>query len=138
MTLEHVQALRRKLAVETQFDEIWDYFLTHFAEQPAFLDRGAWGPQQPLLNCILECYRRTKPGVDKALLVGFRPRDVPEFKMVHGAFQLKGEFGGFVYFTDMNMGLVCFSDLKTGQSTLGRFHVEPKAMNPGKPAESVN
>ena len=40
MTLEHVQTLRRKLAAETQFDEIWDYFLTHFAEQPAFVEIG--------------------------------------------------------------------------------------------------
>lgn len=128
MTPAHVEELRRKLVGETEFANIWDYFLTHFAEKPAFLELGRWAAQEPLLGCILECYKRANPEFVAGKLVNFRPREVPEFKLIHGAFQMQGNWSGFVYFTDLDMGLVCFANPKTGKSIFGRFHTDPKAV----------
>ncbi len=128
MTQPHLEELRRKLAGDSDFGSVWDYFLTNFAGNPQFIQRGKPGPEEPLLHCISECYRRSKPNVEVILLHHFLPIEVPEFKLVHGAFQIQGEWCGFVYFTDLDMGMVCFSNAQTGRSIMGRFHTDPKLM----------
>ncbi len=128
MTHTHVEELRRKLVTGSQFADTWDYFLTNFAESPEFIARGKPGPQPPLMACLLECYRRAKPNVKVASLDLFLPIEVPEFKMIHGTFQVQGLGCGFVYFTELDMGMVCFTNMKTGECIMGRFHADPKAM----------
>jgi hypothetical protein len=128
MTHAHVDELRRKLISNTDFADIWDYFLTHFGEQPEFIRRGKRGTTEELARCIAECYGRAKPELKAVAVRDFRPKEVDEFKMVHGVCVVDGHWCGFVYFMDLDMGLVCFSNLTTGQSIMGRFHADPNVM----------
>lgn len=127
MTLLLVEELRRKLATESQFAVTWEYFLDHFAEKPAFLERGSWAVRDPILRCIGECYAKANPKATQVAIDGFCPKEVPEFKMIHGAFRIGEHWGGVLYFQDLDMGLICFTQAN-GKVMYARFHVKPEAM----------
>lgn len=104
--------LKKKLIMEDNFSEMWEFFLDHFGENDEFLARGhKVSPADfPITNVavaaaltimdLTESLQSTKKVAD------IQPIQIPEEQFLHGAIHLGTTFGVFLYFEDVDVGLV--------------------------------
>lgn len=104
MDLSGLETLKQKLIEATEFAPVWDYFMTHFGEQRAFMALGK-RTRSPMLEAAIaqaaeEVFGAWVP-VTNLLLVR-----LPEYQFMHGALVLEGRFANVFYFEDLGMGLL--------------------------------
>jgi hypothetical protein len=83
---------------------VWDYFLTHFAENPEFLRLGEPVGGDELLQQVIVAVCRslfTQPALIQARLIR-----LPEHHFVHGTLYLDDRLSSLLYFEDIHKGMM--------------------------------
>jgi hypothetical protein len=107
MNLDRLQELKQKLMQETDFSEIWSFYMDEFADRSEFTDIG-----EPIANSFLEavipkiCQKMfaREIAVTHLLIIS-----LAEHQFFHAPFLVEGRIGGVIYFADVNMGLLAVS-----------------------------
>jgi hypothetical protein len=107
MNIDQLQELKQKLTKESDFSQIWLFYMEHFADHQEFTELG-----EPARNEYLEtitpqiCQQmlgRTIAIADSFLIY------IAEHHFFHGPLQVEGRIGGIIYFEDIKMGLLALS-----------------------------
>jgi hypothetical protein len=134
MDLSLLQTLKQKLQTATKFEEVQDYFLTHFGQSPEFIALGE-RTTHALLDAVIQAsVQQLFPGsparVERLILTR-----LAEQQFIHGGLFVHGHVGCLFYFEDIHKGLLSLSKLG-GQTHYVRFSGRP--MPPTTPQPSRN
>lgn len=132
MDLPRLQELQQKLRHDKDLAPVWDYFLTHLAEDPAFIALGERFRDPFVESVVTEVGRQLygPGGKVRGLLLS----RLPDQAFIHGGFSVAGRVGAVFYFEDVGMGLVAVAE--NAPSTLmryARFSGHP-IRRPGEPS----
>jgi hypothetical protein len=120
MTLLAVSELKRKLATETEFGEIWRHYFDQFAENEAFLKLGRRVRSPDFERVISNVGFRLL--VDEIELRQVMLTEIPEYSMLHGACLVNGHVAAVLFFADIDMGLLAITlSVDEGRMLYGRF-----------------
>ena len=126
MDLSRLETLKQKLLESREFMEVWDYFMTHFAEADGFMDLGE-NYSSPALEAILAQLAQQVVGpatpVSQMMLIR-----LPEERFVHGTAMLGRKLANLIYFEDIGVGLVGIVMSASGDNRVIRFTT---GTNPG-------
>src|SRR4051794_14452757 len=119
MDLSRLAVLKQKLVEATDFHAPWDYFMTHFGEQRAFMRLG----QRTRVPVLEETVARISSQIfgAKGRVSGLLLTRLAEQRFVHGGFNVQGRFGNVFYFEDDGVGLYTVSAGAGEQNHLVRF-----------------
>src|SRR5262245_45520178 len=111
MDLSNLTELKRLLHEAKEFSTVWDYFLTHFGEQPGFMDHGEQVREDELLQLVVREVGKNLFPDRPAILLRSRLIRIAEFHFVHGTLTLDDRLSGMIYFEDVHKGMmaVCWS-----------------------------
>ena len=116
---EKVEVLKRRLRQDTELSQFWEYYFTHFAEQPSFHKMGS-----PCSNKVVEDRLRLVGqklfGRDRILLEDLMLIEIPQFGLIHGACSLQGALASVLYFPEMKAGVIAVAR-SNGQMTYARI-----------------
>jgi hypothetical protein len=123
MDLSGLSTLKQQLVDATDFAPVWDYFMTNFGEDPAFMALGERA-HCPLLEAIIphvgQSIFQKKVPVANLLLTR-----LPEQQFIHGGFMLNGKLATVFYFEDLGVGLLTVALSFAGNTRLVRFTTRP-------------
>ena len=130
MDITRLSELKEKLAIATNFGDLWEFYMDEFADHPEFLD---WGEQ--VYDSFLE---KLIPKVCKEIfgrrmtISGTLIIYIPEYKFFHSPFYADHNIGGFFYFSDVHQGLLAASKHfpPTADCLFSRFTDLPLPKNP--------
>jgi len=132
MDMNHLQELQRKLRHDKDLAPVWDYFLTHLAEAPAFMALGERSRDPFVESVVTEVSRQLYGPSGK--VHGLMLTRLPERAFIHGGFTVGGRIGAVFYFEEVGMGLVAVAE--NPPSTVmryARFSGHP-IQRPGEPS----
>jgi hypothetical protein len=117
MNLGKLQILTKKIAETKQFVEAFEYFFDEFAEKDEFLDIG-----KRVAHPTLEQMIQTIGGVliKNARFSDFMFIRVPRHWFIHGTCWVNGRLANFIYFEDVQLGMLAIAPARPGGDTL--FH----------------
>ena len=130
MQTEHFSTLKEKILAAENFNEPWEYFFEHFAENPAFMNMGK-KTQNSLLQSILEEVGerlfRQKVKVTNMMLT-----EIPQHHFIHGACFVQGRMASVLYFKDIQVGMLSVvNSVQSHEVSMIRFTgVEVKGKGP--------
>jgi hypothetical protein len=111
MDIDRLKELRKKLVIEKDLSEIWEFYMDHFADHEAFTDLGERAENE-FLDAVLKkiCAQlfRARAKIDDFLLIS-----IADYDFFHGPFMVEGRIGGIIYFEDVNFGLIAVSESTT-------------------------
>jgi hypothetical protein len=122
MDLARLATLKEKLLHADQFSTVWEYFLDHFGEDPAFIALGE-PAELPLLDGVFA-------GVAQHLFQ--RPVTVRQLRLIrlphegfiHGGAVLDGKMANVLYFEDVHVGMLAVV-WSSGEMKYARFSGRP-------------
>jgi len=117
---ERIETLKTRLLQDTALPRFWDYYMTNFAEDPAFRVMGSPCRNQAIEN-LLRFVGQKVLGRDSALITDLLLIDLAEFHLVHGCCSLEGRLTCVIYFTDVEAGVIAVSMSADGQMTYARI-----------------
>lgn len=119
MDLSQLAVLQEKLVQAENFSEVWDYFMTHFAEQPGFMNHGDT-VRHPVVEAAIAAAAMQVLGpqakIDRMLLVR-----LPEQRFIHGAVTVKGRMANVFFFEEVGVGLLAVVMSWAGDNRMVRF-----------------
>jgi hypothetical protein len=119
----HFAFLKQKLIAAKQFEEIWDYFFDHFAQNAVFMATGQPIDRHELLEAVLAQVASALFKVDAAV-IQIRYVKVPEQRFIHGCGKVNGNLTSVIYFEDIHMGI--FNVVRpNGRTEMARFSGRP-------------
>ena len=128
--LEYHQAVRRlpalklKMATESDFSAIYNFFFEHFGENPEFLKFGDH-IEHPILEQTLTHIARAIFKTDLPLTTHGRFIHLPDQHFVHGSCLFTGIMAAFFYFEDIDAGMAAFLSMSfTGNTEMARFSIK--------------
>jgi hypothetical protein len=130
MDLTRLATLKDKLLHADNFGKVWEYFLDHFGEDPAFIALGDRA-SDPFLEAVLaevgkQLFHRDVTVSDLLLT------RLPEQEFLHGGCTLNGRLANVLYFEDVHTGLLAVvMSLAPADTKLVRFSGRPKPRNLG-------
>lgn len=117
---ERMETLKRKLQTSDNFSDTMAYFFDDVTSQSAFMDRGKasrFGLLEQVLVGIGESLLGRKATPEHLLVIKLK-----DFKFFHGACFMEGRPLNFIYFRDIDMGMVtCMTDPASVEVTHTRF-----------------
>ena len=119
MSLEKLATLKKMIQEATDFDEPWDYFFTHFGENPEFMRSGKAYHDETLkivIKAVGQQFFKSVDELDKVLLMA-----VEGSEFIHGGIMLEGKIATVIYFDDADVGLFAIMSMSTMKVTLVRF-----------------
>ncbi|MEO0852710.1 MAG: hypothetical protein AAFY15_04315 [Cyanobacteria bacterium J06648_11] len=120
MNLKKLQELKRKLLREQSFSKIWGFYMDNFADFPEFTDAGDRAENTILDGLIREiCHQLFG---DVFVIQDTMTIYIPEQKFYHGPLMVSDRIGGFIYFEDVQMGMVAIEEApRNGRVKYARF-----------------
>jgi hypothetical protein len=139
MDLEKLDELKKQIAEATDFMKPFVYFMDHFGDSEEFIDFGD-RVSHPKLEAMLALCAANLVGKD---LIGHEAPRVSDFLIVqvhdspflHGACRVNGKVANFIYFDDVQLGLMAVLPTRLGGETLiQRFTARdlPRGMVPSE------
>jgi hypothetical protein len=112
--------LKEQLVNSKKYIKVWEYFLDHFGEDPAFIALGE-RVHHPLIEAVFAQVARQlfkhEVDWDHVFFTG-----LPEHDFIHGGGLVSGGLLNVLYFDDIQTGLLCaVSPSKTGETKFVRF-----------------
>jgi len=104
MDLEQLLTLKDKLVAAKEFYEPWEYFFDHFGEDPDLYEVGQ-RKDHNLLKKVIEVVGE-QLFKKKVALINLLIVSIPEYHFFHGACFIQGKMTNFLYFEDIDMGLL--------------------------------
>jgi hypothetical protein len=127
--------LKSRLVGDKSFSGVWDYFLTNFAENPAFMAEGARTEISFLQGLLQVVAGQLFPGgaeLDNLLTIR-----LGEHGFVHGGCTVNGRLLNFFYFEDIQTGMLAVvMGFSPPDTKMVRFSGRMMPRPPGEP--SVN
>jgi hypothetical protein len=111
MDIDRLKELRKKLVIEKDLSEIWEFYMTHFADHEAFTDLGEQAENE-FLEAVLKTLCAQLFGA-QAKIDDFLLISIEDYDFFHGPFMVEGRIGGIIYFEDVNFGLMAVSESTT-------------------------
>jgi hypothetical protein len=118
MDLSRLETLKQTLLESRDFMEVWNYFMTHFAEVEGFMDLGE-NYSSPALEAIVAQLAQVigaPTPVSEVMLIR-----LPGQRFVHGAAMLGHRLANLIYFEDIGVGLVGIVMSASGENRVIRF-----------------
>jgi len=115
MNLGKLEILKKKMAEATQFVDAFNYFFDEFADKDEFLDLGKRVSHPKLEQMIQFCGGMM---VGNARFNNFMFIRIPKRWFVHGTFWVNGRLGNFIYFEDVQLGMLAITPAVPGGDTL--------------------
>src|SRR5262249_34472781 len=105
MDLSLLAQLKGKMVQAKEFSKVWEYFLDHFGEDPAFIALGQ-PTRPPLLEAVFTQIARQlfQRDVDWSQVIF---TSLPEHQFVHGGGLVGAGLLNVLYFEDIQVGLMC-------------------------------
>jgi hypothetical protein len=127
--------LKKKLIMEDDFGQMYEFFMDHFGENDEFLALGQRVRQAdfPITNVAVAAALATLAttaniqNAKKAAQI--QPIHLPEEHFLHGPIHLGNTFGLFFYFEDVDVGLV-YVYAGNDLSNFARISVRPESKRP--------
>jgi hypothetical protein len=121
MDLTQLQELQEKLMRETDLSSVWEYYMDNFADLPELVEMSQRKSNKFLEALIPQVCSQIfgrKVKVTNLLLV-----TLAEHYFYHAPFFADGRIGAFIYFEDINMGMLAVSahNPSTGLTMFSRF-----------------
>jgi hypothetical protein len=121
MNLGKLEILKKRMAEATDFTEPFTYFLDHFGDKDEFLEIGkrvSHPKLEQMLNVAAALLLRTpKPRVENCLFIR-----IPKRWFIHGGCRVNGRVANFIYFEDIQLGLLSvLPETPDGMTLLERF-----------------
>jgi hypothetical protein len=104
MDLSLLRDLEMRLHEAKQFSAVWDFFLTHFGEDPAFIALGQRGSDE-FLDAVLRQVGQQLFGRRVSLIDPMLTR-LPEYGFIHGTVLLEGRLTSALYFENIHKGML--------------------------------
>jgi hypothetical protein len=108
MDIDRLKELRRKLVIDKDLSEVWEFYMDHFADHEAFTDLGERADHE-FIDAVLKnvCGQLfgARARIDDFLLIS-----IADYDFFHGPFMVEGRIGGIIYFEDVNFGLIAVSE----------------------------
>ena len=117
MNLSKLEILKKKMAEATEFSEPFDYFFDEFAEKEEFVDIGK-RVSHSKLEQLIQAIGGTLVG--NARFYDFMFIRVPKRQFIHGTCWVNGRLASFMYFEDIQFGMLAITPATRGGDTL--FH----------------
>jgi hypothetical protein len=134
MDLSKLTDLKSKLQSAKEFIKVWEFFLDHFGEKPAFIKLGHQVRDEFLETIFAQVARQLFHGdVDwnQIIFTG-----LPEHHFIHGGGIVNGGLLNVLYFDDIQVGLLCGTmPFKSNEVKFARFSGRKL---PGSADPSVN
>jgi hypothetical protein len=130
MTNEKVKILERKMLEENDFSAIYEYFMDHFGDFPAFIDMG----ERVLVPQLLEIFGQIGQAIlkkEKIALMQPNVIKVQKWKMLHGSMFMEDRLLCFFYLKSINRGMV--SVCKMGTSLVHYARITPQMIDGAMP-----
>lgn len=119
MDLSRLETLKQQLLESRNFMEVWNYFMTHFAEADGFMDLGD-NYASPALEAVLAQLAQQVVGpstpVNQVMLIR-----LPEQQFVHGSAMLGRKLANLIYFEEIGVGFVGIVMSPSGDNRVVRF-----------------
>ncbi len=125
-----VGGLRQALVSESDFHKIQDYFLTLTETNIQAID-GQLGKNKTLKE-VIQFVLGEVVGVSRPTLVNLMMVEVRKRNFWHGSGFVSGNIFTFFYFTDLDKGLITFSNAN-GENLLIRLSAKTVAKKPDMP-----
>lgn len=119
MDLSRLETLKQKLLESRNFMEVWDYFMTHFAEAEGFMDLGDNYSSQALEAVLAQMAQQVigaSTPVSQVMLIR-----LPEQRFVHGSAMLGRRLANLIYFEDIGVGFIGIVMSASGDNRVIRF-----------------
>lgn len=117
--LSRLETLKQKLLESRDYMEVWNYFMTHFAEVDGFMDLGEVY-SSPALEAVLAQLAQQVVGpstpVNQTMLIR-----LPEQQFVHGSAMLGRKLANLIYFEEIGVGFVGIVISASGENRVIRF-----------------
>jgi len=115
-----IVALKDQIQAATEFNKPWHYFFDHLGENPEFLRIGI-ETQSPFLEAALaeigKSVFKAEASVSNLLMLEIEGQD-----FIHGGCLLQGRLTNFLFYKDINVGLVSvLMSLQTSEYLFIRF-----------------
>lgn len=104
MDLSKLRALEKMLHEATRFYDVWDYFLKHFGEDPAFIALGQRGRDE-FLDEVLQQIGMQLFGPRVQITEPMLTR-LPEYGFIHGTVFMQGRLASALYFENIHKGML--------------------------------
>jgi hypothetical protein len=111
MDIDRLKELRKKLVIEKDLSEVWEFYMDHFADHEAFTDLGELAENEfveAVLKTLCAQLFGAEAQIDDFLLIS-----IADYDFFHGPFMVEGRIGGIIYFEDVNFGLMAVSESTT-------------------------
>lgn len=120
MNLKQLQELKRKLLREKSLSKVWGFYMDKFADLPEFTDEGDRAENALLDTLIREiCHQLFG---DIFVIQDTMTIYIPEQKFYHGPLMVSDRIGGFIYFEDVQAGMVAIEEEpRNGRVKYARF-----------------
>ena len=105
MNLEQLLTLKDKLVTAKEFKEPLDYFFDHFGEDPDFFEVGERA-DNPFLESMVAIIGKELFKKEEILVSHFLVVEIPGYHFFHGTCFIQGNVSNFLYFEDIDMGLL--------------------------------
>jgi hypothetical protein len=128
MDLTGLATLKERLIQAENFGTVWEYFLDHFGDDPAFIALG-----EPTRDAFLEA-ALTQVGKElfqgDVQLADLLLTRLPEHQFVHGGCTVNGRLANVLYFEDIHTGLLAIvMSMAPAETKLVRFTGRPLPRN---------
>jgi hypothetical protein len=111
MDIDRLKELRKKLVIEKELSEVWEFYMEHFADHGAFASFGKLA-ENKFLDEVLKKLCAQLFGA-QAEIGDFLLISIADYDFFHGPFIVEGRIGGIIYFEDVNFGLIAVSESTT-------------------------
>ena len=134
MDLSHLQELKKKLVNDKDLLPVWEFFLDHLGDDPAFIERGELVSHAFLEEILPRLGMQMYPR--DAMTCQMRLVRLADQQFIHGAVNVDGRAGGVLFFEEVQVGLLAVSDhFPSDETKCARFSAEPFKPE-GKPSRN--
>jgi hypothetical protein len=126
MRIEQLDQLKRKMVQEPDLSNIWEYYMSNFADLPEFLDVGRPKKDKFLTELVPTVCQKIFG--KKVKITNLFPIYIPEHKFFHAPFFADKSIGGLIYYEDLTMGIIAVSaSFPPGMMHFSRFSKEERS-----------
>jgi hypothetical protein len=134
MNLSSLQELKKKLVNDKDLLPVWEFFLDHLGDDPAFIDLGEPVDHAFLQEVLPRLGAQMYPRA--AMICQMRLVRLADQQFIHGAVNVDGRAGGVLFFEDVQVGLLAVSDhFPSDETKCARFSAKPYKPE-GKPSHN--
>lgn len=121
LDLKNLDVLKEKMVTVKEFKEAWEYFFDNFADEDRFLDIGK-RVKYPDLAKVLETVGQQLLGKPDAKATNFLLIGLVKYNFYHGTFFIDNKLASFIFFKDIDTGMVAVSPaFRSKETLLSRF-----------------